>query len=56
MGRISSLFLAAWMCIGLVGCGGEESTDGPKLEAPAEGSGDASGSEKKEEGSEAKAE
>ena len=60
MRRISSLFLAAWMCVGLVGCGEKkEEAGGPALEAPstetAEGGADA-GSDKKEEGSAEKAE
>ena len=59
MKRISSLLLAAWMCVALVGCSSEEAaTDGPALEAPASEAAAApeEGSDKKEEGSEEKTE
>jgi hypothetical protein len=54
MKRISSLFLAAWMCVAIVGCSEDAGTEGPALETPATESSETSeaGSDKKEESSE----
>ncbi len=58
MKRFSSLILAAWMCVAIVGCSEEAGTGDAPAETPATESSDAgdSGSESKEEASEEAAE